>query len=115
MASPFLNNKAFFRHAHELIRQEFAAPEVFAWFRASREGEVEEQPWVAVVCQRGVLRGASVSLGGMMRMDTDGIVINGHKDAFPYPPQTGDVFLIGPAEVEGGTTPAADLPQYVVL
>ena len=110
MASAFLQSA--FRHAHDLIREEFADAEIFAWFRTVRDDE--DSAWVAVVCQRGALRTASAGLGGMVTMDTDGIVINAHKDAFPWPPQTGDVFLLGPAVTTGGTTPAADLPSYCI-
>ena len=110
MASAFLQSA--FRHAHDLIRTEFSDAEIFAWFRTDRNDE--ESPWVAVVCQRGALRTASAGMGGMLAMDTDGIVINAHKDDFPYAPRTGDVFLLGPAATSGGTTPAADLPSYCI-
>ena len=110
MSSPFLTRA--FAHAHTITTAEFSSAENLCWVPALRGGESYT---VSIPCGKGAIRNNHAAQSGVLTMAIDGLTINAIKSGFPFLPQIDDLFLIGPAYLPGGATPAADLPVYRIL
>lgn len=110
--------KSAFLHAHQASVSEFTATDAtqqWLWFPAERDAG-DTVYTVAIAAMKGSLRGQSQAMAGRISMATDGITLNALKTDFPFVPQPGDYFQIGPVLVDSDpATPDPSCLTYLIL
>ena len=102
-----------FSHLHTRTMEAFGddTTQRMWWLPVRREdGETADRTEYtnAVSCACAPVRESQTALNGGVSLGTDAITLHATRADFPYPPKTGDVFFLGPADAEGRPAESCD-------